>query len=49
MWMKHPEIARKWSHEYPGQKNLPMHAHETPRQKIARALMERKVEAASEN
>lgn len=25
MWAKHPEIARRWAHEYPGQKNLPMH------------------------
>jgi hypothetical protein len=25
MWAKHPEIAKRWAHEYPGQKNLPMH------------------------
>lgn len=31
MWMKHPDIARRWAHEYPGQgpKNLPMHAART--------------------
>jgi hypothetical protein len=23
--MKHPEIAKRWSKEYPNQKNLPMH------------------------
>lgn len=26
MWMKHPEIAKKWSHEYPeSNKGLPSH------------------------
>lgn len=29
MWAKHPDIARKWAHEYPGQKNLPEHKKKT--------------------
>lgn len=28
LWAKHPEIARRWAHEYPGQKNLPMYANQ---------------------
>jgi hypothetical protein len=24
--MKHPEIARRWAKEYPGQQDLPKHA-----------------------
>jgi len=25
LWLKHPDIARRWSEEYPNQKNLPKH------------------------
>lgn len=25
LWLKHPEIAKRWAREYPGQKNLPYH------------------------
>lgn len=25
LWAKHPDVAKKWSDEYPGQKNLPQH------------------------
>lgn len=25
MYMKHPDIAKRWSTEYPNQKDLPMH------------------------
>lgn len=25
LWANHPEIAKRWSAEYPGQKNLPRH------------------------
>lgn len=25
MWAKHPEIAKRWAHEYPGQHDLPYH------------------------
>lgn len=25
MWLKHPEIAKKWAKEYPHQKKLPYH------------------------
>jgi hypothetical protein len=28
MWLKHPDIAKRWAHEYPNQKNLPTYAHE---------------------
>jgi len=27
MWAEHPEIAKRWAHEYPNQKKLPMYAH----------------------
>lgn len=25
LFLKHPEIAKRFAHEYPGQKNLPYH------------------------
>jgi hypothetical protein len=25
LWAKHPKMAKRWAHEYPGQKNLPKH------------------------
>jgi hypothetical protein len=25
LWAKHPDIAKRWAAEYPGQKNLPKH------------------------
>lgn len=28
MWMKHPEIAKRWAKEYPGQHDLPMYKNE---------------------
>jgi hypothetical protein len=28
LWAKHPEIAKRWADEYPGQKNLPMYANQ---------------------
>lgn len=31
LWAKHPEIAKKWAAEYPGQKNLPYHKGEKSR------------------
>ena len=27
LWLKHPEVAKRWAHEYPNQKKLPMYAH----------------------
>jgi hypothetical protein len=29
LWLKHPDIAKRWAHEYPNQKNLPTYARET--------------------
>ncbi len=26
LWAKHPEIAKRWAHEYPGQHDLPRHS-----------------------
>jgi len=26
LWLKHPDIAKRWAHEYPNQKNLPTYA-----------------------
>lgn len=37
LWMKHPEIAKRWAAEYPGQKNLPAH------KRVADALVKRKM------
>lgn len=28
LWLKHPDIAKRWAKEYPGQKNLPLYAHD---------------------
>lgn len=28
MWLKHPDIAKRWAHEYPNQRNLPTYAHD---------------------
>lgn len=28
LWMRHPEIAKRWSDEYPGKKELPKHVSE---------------------
>ncbi len=25
LWMKHPDIAQRWAHEYPNQGKLPRH------------------------
>jgi len=27
LWSQHPDIAKRWAEEYPGQKNLPLYAH----------------------
>ena len=27
LWSQHPDIAKRWADEYPGQKNLPQYAH----------------------
>ncbi|NBT59439.1 hypothetical protein EBT16_11710, partial [bacterium] len=29
LWAKHPEIAKRWAHEYPNQKNLPTYASDS--------------------
>ena len=41
LWMHHPEIAKRWAHEYPGQKNLPMHKYDG-KGKVTEALMKRR-------
>jgi hypothetical protein len=28
LWSQHPDIAKRWAKEYPGQKNLPLYAHD---------------------
>ena len=28
MWAAHPDIAKRWAHEYPNQRNLPTYAHD---------------------
>lgn len=27
LWLKHPDIAKRWAHEYPNKSKLPMYAH----------------------
>jgi hypothetical protein len=39
LWMKHPEIAKRWAKEYPGQKNLPYHKKSTKKQRAHKAVM----------
>ena len=29
LWAAHPDIAKRWAHEYPNKKKLPMYAHKT--------------------
>jgi hypothetical protein len=29
LWAEHPDIAKRWAHEYPNEKKLPMYAHKT--------------------
>ncbi len=42
LWAKHPDVARKWAHEYPNQKHLPYHksdvnnSHNRQRKKAVR-------------
>jgi hypothetical protein len=38
MWMKHPEIAKRWAKEYPGQKNLPYHKGSAKDEAIKRRM-----------
>jgi hypothetical protein len=45
LWASHPDIARRWAHEYPNKKKLPMYAHkkdesteEAPEKKSASIL-----------
>ena len=38
MYIHHPEIAKKWSKEYPNQGQLPMHKKKTKRQGISRGM-----------
>jgi hypothetical protein len=33
LWSKHPEIAKRWSHEFPGQHDLPMHVKDKKKKK----------------
>lgn len=28
LWAEHPDIAKRWAHEYPNKKKLPLYAHE---------------------
>lgn len=42
MYAKHPEIAQRWSAEYPHQTNLPQHVGD-PKQQIVHALVQRKM------
>jgi hypothetical protein len=39
MWAKHPEIAKKWAHEYPSQGKLAMHIRGERRKKGKLASM----------
>lgn len=39
MWMKHPSIAKRWAHEYPGQHDLPYHKKKKKHDKEANALL----------
>jgi hypothetical protein len=36
LWLKHPEIARKWAKESPGQQELPRH-------KVVEAMVKKRV------
>lgn len=34
LWLKHPDIAKKWSKEYPNQGKLPMHKGDKMNEKV---------------
>jgi hypothetical protein len=36
LWLKHPDIAKRWAKEFPGQKNLPNHKVRIDKKKTAR-------------
>jgi hypothetical protein len=38
LWANHPDIAKKWAHEYPNQKHLPKHKSK----KVHEAMSKRK-------
>ncbi len=38
LWLKHPEIARRWAKESPGQQDLPQH-----KKKVVEAMVKRRV------
>jgi hypothetical protein len=41
LWSQHPDIAKRWAKEYPGQKDLPLYAHDKePADKEKAAAME---------
>jgi len=54
MWAKHPRIAKRWAHEYPGQHDLPKHKHKKKHEKKSSevghmTLVERVVDAFQAN
>lgn len=42
MYARHPEIAKRWSKEYPNQKNLPEKVTERKKEAYRRALKKRR-------
>lgn len=38
LWLKHPDIARRWAHDYPQKKKLPMYAHDSDSKEKEAAL-----------
>lgn len=40
LWMKHPQVAEKWAHEYPNQGTLPR--YKNAQEKVTAAIIAKK-------
>lgn len=49
LWLKHPDIAKRWAHEYPNQRNLPTYAHDKKKTSEKQESSEKKEAAMTRN
>lgn len=49
LWAAHPDIAKRWAHEYPNQRNLPTYAHEKKKTSEKQESSEKKEAAMARN
>lgn len=46
LWAKHPSIAKRWAHEFPGQHDLPEHVKKSALYHLARERISRIIKSA---